>query len=132
MLGQLPAMAMRPFLRGCAVAPMVEACCGTHGGGVVWRPWGNKASMSAAVCCGGHGGMGGGRCRALVLWPVRPMAGVPVLWRPWRGCAVAAMAGCGVAAMVGPWGACCSNHTVPPKFVQGTLHHGAGSHHMAA
>ena len=83
MLGQLPAMAMRPFLRGCAVAPMVEACCGTHGGGALWRPWGNKASMSAAVCmvvAAMAAWKGGVLCTRAVV--AVPMASVPVLWRP--------------------------------------------------
>ena len=88
----------------CIAAMSEGVCCGAHGGGVLWHPWWGRA-VAPMGQQGQHGCCrvlwrpwrhGGGRCRALVLWPVRPMAGVPcsavaamagvgVLWRPWQG-----------------------------------------------
>ena len=82
--------------------PTEGACFGNHGKGV------------GGQHCPHHVAAHGGHVHAA-------MAAGGVLWQPWWGRAV--------AAMVGPWGACCSNHCiVPPKLVQGTVHHGAGSH----
>ena len=82
--------------------PTEGACFGNHGKGV------------GGQHCPHHVAAHGGHVHAA-------MAARGVLWQPWWGRAV--------AAMVGPWGQCCSNHCiVPPKLVQGTVHHGAGSH----